>query len=160
MKTLIKSLLILAISSICSFAGTYVTNNMGVATATPSTTPVVLQSLTLYSTNTVPTIVYFYDGWYTTTNNGYTNYVTYVTNQTVLYTNTMGITNTYTNTVIATAANAVAANTGAVSLPILTVVVPANNVLLTLTKDIVFGQRMTFSNTLVGLSGMIQYRTQ
>lgn len=160
MKKLIQSLAVtLSLFAITSEAGVYTTNNMGVATATPSTTPVVLTHLTLFTTNTVATIVYLYDGFYTTTNNGYTNYTSYTTNQITIYTNSAGLTNTWTNTVIASAAHAVAANAGAVTLPLAVLVVPPSPGVLDINKDLVFANRLTLSNTLMGLSGVITYRT-
>lgn len=160
MKKLFVIFSMVALFSMKSKAQTYATNNMATGIATVAAVPVVLTHLTLFTTNTTPTIVYLYDGYLTQTNAGYTNFVTYTTNQITLYTNTMGLTNTWTNTVIATVANGVAARSNVISPALATLVVPAYPGILDVNTYLMAGNRVTMSNTLQGTSAIITYRVR
>ena len=143
----------------------YVTNNMAVGIATISTQPGILTSLTAYSTNTSPTIVLLYDGYYLATNVTWTNYTTYTTNVVTSYVTTTGITNNLTNLVIKTVANPHAAVAGTVNTPFATLVVPAASSSGTITPivfndDFLFGKRLSFSNGATGLTLIGHYRNQ
>jgi len=158
MKNLFIILLAMACVTFQAKADVYVTNNMAVGISTPASVPVQLTRLTLFTTNLTATIVYLYDGFLTQTNNGYTNYVTSTTSQITLYTNTTGLTNTWTNTVITTSPNAVAARVNVLSTPLATLVVPPSPGVLDVNSSLLFGNRITLSNTAQGLSAVISYR--
>lgn len=143
---------------------TYVTNNMSSGIATVSTTGGILLSLTAYTTNIAPTFLRFYDGYYTATNGAYTNYIVYTTNVVTSYITTTGITNNLTNLVIKTVANPVAAVSGAPATPVLTLVVPgapaSGFAPLVWNDGLIFGRRLTLSNSLTGLTILGTYRSQ
>ncbi len=166
MKKLLSSL-ILAVSLQLAHGQatqTYFTNNMSSGIATVATAPLILLNMTAWSTNSSPTILYLYDGYYTLTNGAYTNYTVYTTNVAVSYVTTTGITNQYTNTVLKTVANAVAAKSGEVASPTVTVVIPAapssGSALVTFDDMTVFGRRLTISNSATGLNLVARYRLQ
>ena len=122
-----------------------------------------LDNVVLYSTNTTPTIVYFYDGAITNVTAAWTNYTAYSTNQTYSYITSGGTTNLQTNTTWYVIANPRAAATNNTT-PMLTLVVPGSGTGQTLnfTPPIpqIFAQRITVSNNLAGLSGVITYRVR
>jgi hypothetical protein len=145
----------------------YITNNLtAFSHLVLSNQPIVLQSITLWTTNTAaPTLVKFYDGHLITTNTAYTNYTAARTAVVSTYITSTGSTNTLTNYVWKTSANAVAAaNTS--RNPILTIVVPtAANGPITFPVDdtdpsVIFSRFVVVSNDATGLSFSATYKTQ
>ena len=114
---------------VTSNAAVYSTNNLasGTHVVLPST-PIHLQSITLWTTNTIaPTIVKLYDGYVVRTNTAYTNYTVALSSVVSTYITSTGTTNTLTNSVWTTTANPVAAG-NVTTDPILTIVVPTASV--------------------------------
>jgi hypothetical protein len=132
-------------------------SNLAATNTAVITTPLVLEQMTLFSTNTTPTLVFLYDGAITNVTAAYTNYIQYPTNVVTTYTNTTGTTNTLTNRVEYTLAVANAAATNN-SSPIRSLVVPASGSVTVFTETIPFAQKLTISNNLAGLSAVIRYR--
>lgn len=159
MKKLLFSLL--AAVSLSSYGATAIVDNLEATNTVVVSTPLVLDSITLYSTNTVPTVVRLIDGDLTTVTAAWTNYTTYTTNLVREYVNTLGTTNTTTNSLLYVQAEPHAAATNATT-PIATIVVPANGEVLTFTPTIpiIFTDQLNLSNNLAGVSGVISYRTQ
>jgi hypothetical protein len=135
----------------------FATNNLTAGAGIMINEGVTVNQLQLYSTNLTPTIVRLYDGWYVYTNAAFTNYTTYLTNIVTTYTNTTGTTNTFTNSVLFSAAAVTAASTNNNTPPIVSFIVPANNVPITINGPFQFSQKLTLSNNLTGLSGVILY---
>ena len=143
-------------------AATRSTNNVAAGAHTIITnSSVVLDSITLFTTNATPTLVYLYDGALLSTNAAWTNYTSYVTNLVYSYVTSLGTTNTGTNSVLYVQANPHAAATINVE-PLVSLVVPANGDLVTYTPPtpLVFSKSLVLSNSLIGVSGTISYRTQ
>ena len=156
---MIKSLLIAALLLVANTFGAVTSvSNLSNTNTTIVATPVVITELTLFSTNTTPTIVYLYDGSLTVTNSAYTNYTTSVSTEVESYVGANGLTNAWTNSVITVAANEVAEET-VDRTPVATLVVPANNVPVTITPNVIFTYSAILSNNLAGISGIITYRT-
>lgn len=161
MKNIKSLILIAALTSVSMFAGTAVGSNKSAGrTEAVFTGPTVMQTVSLWSTNTVPTIVRLYDGNIVWTNAAYTNVTVYTTNLVSTYTNSVGTTNTFTNTTVYSSMAVVAANTNNASTPIVTLVCPANNVPITFDAPLTIGRFLTLSNDQTGLSYVITYRTQ
>jgi hypothetical protein len=141
-------------------AATTAIANQAATNAVIVNAPLVLDSITLYSTNTTPTIVYLFDGAITNVTAAWTNYTTYTTNQTYSYINSLGTTNLQTNTTLYVQANAHAAATNN-STPLASFVVPASGGLVTFTPPIplTFASKLTLSNNLIGVSGVVSYRS-
>lgn len=138
----------------------FVTNNLTASARSLITGTFLLESITLTTTNTVPTVVRLYDGDTTYITQAYTNYVSYTTNIISTYISVLGTTNTMTNTVLwngltghALATNntpviaAVVANPG--TLPVVT---------WTPTTAIPFVNKLTLSNDAAGLNVIVRYR--
>jgi hypothetical protein len=157
MKKLILSISLL-LTLTAANAGTYVASNLAATNTTAVAAPVVVTSLTLYSTNNVPTLTYLYDGSTTVTNAAWTNYTATVGAVVETYIGANGLTNTWTNQQPIIAASPHAAATIA-RTPVASFVVPANNVPLTLDLGARFTYSVVVSNNLAGLSGIINYRT-
>lgn len=163
MKYIVLLFAIVSLSLTSSLAATRATNNVAAGAHTLVTNAVVvLDSITLWSTNTVPTLVYLYNGSTLYTNAAYTNYTTYVTNIVQPYITSTGTTNQMTNTTLWVQANPVAAVTGGAAQPLATLVVPANNIATTFEPPIgiTFNKALVLSNALTGVSGVVSYRTQ
>jgi hypothetical protein len=166
-----RILSILAIVATLGFgtakAEVYVTNNLtAYSHLVLSNTPIALQSITFWTTNTTaPTLIKLYDGHLITTNTAYTNYTAARTAVVSTYTTSTGTTNTLTNYVWKTTANAVAA-ANTTRNPILTLVVPvAAGGPITFPVDdtdpsIVFARFMVVSNDATGVSFSATYKTQ
>lgn len=155
---LIKVILILAALLVPTKALNFATNNLAASTNhTILTSPFVLESITLWSTNTSPTTVKFYDNWATATNSAWTNLVVSVGTSVTNFVTSSGVTNTFTNTVqkITSTAHAAAV---VVPTPILTVTVPASGTLVTLDDPIFFTKRLTLDVSATGLSFNMNYR--
>jgi hypothetical protein len=151
--------LFLAVS--VSQAAFFATNNLTAASHAITSRGVVVQSLTLYSTNTVPTLFYLFDGAITNVTAAFTNYTAYTTNEVdTIVSTTTGVTNLFTNTVIKYLATAVAAATNNTT-PRVTIVVPASNVPVeyVFNPQESFAQYVTASNNLTGLSFIMRYRS-
>lgn len=159
-----KLLLILTLAaSIFTSKGAVATGSNLVATNTAVlTTGAVITSLSVWSTNNSTTIVYLYDGYALATNTAWTNYTTVVTNQVVSYVTTTGVTNAMTNTVIKTIANPHAAG-AVVATPVVTLAVPgapsSGTAILTFDEPFSVANRLTLSNSLAGLSYIVNYRS-
>lgn len=158
MKNLFQIVLALAFGAQLH-AAEYIGSNLVATNTAVVATPVIVSSVTVFSTNTVPTLVRLYDGALTNVTSAYTNYTTYTTNLIVNYVTTSGITNKYTNDVIWRSPNVVAAATNNTT-PTVSFVAPAANVPLTITGPWIFGKSVTLSNNLAGLSVIMTYRTQ
>jgi hypothetical protein len=142
-----------------TFASTYVGSNLSAGSTEVITTPSVVTSITLFSTNATPTIVRLYDGSVTYVTEAYTNRTYYTTNIASSYVTTGGTTNLQTNTVLTSALVATGAATNN-RAPILTIVVPASSVPITFdSRSISFANSTYLSNNLTGLSATIEYRT-
>lgn len=150
--------LVVALSSLSAFGATALISNQAATNATAVSTPAVVQTVQLYSTNTSPTLFYLYDGSLTVTNGAYTNFTSAIGTKVETYIGANGLTNTWTNTVITITANPVAEATAA-RTPLAALVVPANNVPVTYTLNQPFTFSVITSNNLAGLSGVITYRT-
>jgi hypothetical protein len=137
----------------------FATNNLTAGAHTVFTTGKILESLTLYSTNTLPTLVYLYDGAITNVTGVFTNYTVYTTNVVSTVVTTAGITNTYTNVMLRYVPATVAAATNN-ALPRYTLVVPPSSEVLTyaLSPFASVAKGLTVSNALTGLSFVLQYR--
>lgn len=159
MKNLIKVLLVAVALLIPSVkADTFSTNNLAASTNhTILTSPLILQSITLWSTNTSPTTVKFFDNWATSTNTAWTNLVVSVAAVVTNFVTSSGVTNSFTNTVQKVTSTAHAAAI-VVPTPILTVTVPASGVLVTLDDPIFFTKRLTLDVSAAGLSFNMSYR--
>src|SRR5688572_28292787 len=127
-KTLVAALAIVVTSQ----GATTAFSNLAATNTTVIATPVVINSLTFFSTNTTPTLVYLYDNATTVTNAAYTNYTSTVSTEVESFVGSNGITNAVTNVVVAIATSEHAAATVA-KTPVVTLVVPANNVPVTIT---------------------------
>lgn len=152
--------LVLAVSLVSAKAEYFATNNLSASNHFVLAKGAVLQTLTLYSTNTVPTVVRLYDGAITNITSAFTNYVVYTTNEvTTVTSTTTGVTNSFTNTVVKYTAQAVAAATNN-NTPRVTIVVPASNVPVeyVFNPNELFSSRLTVSNDLTGLSFVLRYR--
>lgn len=168
MKKFLFTLSLITVMSVASYGQatqTYVTNNMAAGLATITTQGGILTTLTAYSTNQSPTYVRLYDGYATATNGAWTNYTVYTTNVVTSYVTSTGITNNLTNLVIKTIANEHAALNGEAATPTLTLLIPAassNGTLNLVTFDdpLLFGKRLTLSNSATGLSILAKYRSQ
>lgn len=139
----------------------YGTNNLAATNNTIfSSGAVVLQKITLWSTNTSPTLVYLRDGDLVSTNSAFTNYLTYTTNVVTTWVGTQGTTNNYTNTVVTYIANNVAASTNNAVPARFTFVVPASPTILnyTFVPNQTFVNKLTLSNSVAGVNALIQYR--
>lgn len=159
-----KLLLILTlIASVFTSKGAVATgSNLAATNTAVITSGAVVMSLTVWSTNTSTTIVYLYDGYALATNSAWTNYTTVVTNQIYANVTTTGVTNNYTNTVIKTIANPHAAGS-VVATPVVTLAVPgapsSGTALLTFDEPFSVANRLTLSNSLAGLSYIVNYRS-
>lgn len=144
-----------------TFGATAVVDNLEATNTVVISTPLVLDSITLYSTNATPTIVRLIDGDLTTVTAAWTNYITYQTNLVRTYINTLGTTNITTNSLQYVQLEPHAAATNATT-PILTIVVPADGGMVTFEppSPIVFTSKLNLSNNLMGVSGIVSYRTQ
>lgn len=136
-----------AVGTITTATNTYVT-----------TSPIVLNTITLYCTNTAPSLVYLIDGYMLKTNAAYTNYTAAITAVVTTYVTTTGITNTFTNNVYKTTTSEHAA-ANITPTPSITILVPASSVPITLSANVPFGQRLSLSNASAGLSYFINYKT-
>lgn len=161
MKKLILSLTIALATLLTANAATAVVSNQSAGASAVVATPAVLDSITLFTTNATPTIVYLYDGAVTNVTGLTTNYITYTTNIVTSYITSLGTTNLHTNNVLYNVAQVNAAATN-ISTPIYTLVVPASGALVTYTppSPLVFTTKITLSNNLTGVSGVISYRLQ
>lgn len=127
-------------------------------------TPCVLQSISLWTTNRTPTIVRLFDGDVVYTNAAFTNITTYVTNITTTYTNSVGTTNSFTDTTVYSAATVTAANTNNPSTSVVAIIVPASGTdnvagqAITYNVPISIGRYLTISNNLTGVSYLLNYR--
>lgn len=152
---------LIGLASIVASKAAIVTGSDMAATNTDSivTTPLVTTKMTFWTTNTTtPSIVRLYDGYRLQTNSAYTNYTVAATAVATTYVTTTGVTNSFTNTVLKTTSNPVAAAT-VITEPTLTIVVPTGGELLTLDDSLVFGKRLSISNSAAGLNYAIQYRS-
>jgi hypothetical protein len=162
MKNLIKLVIASAMLIVSAKAqSTFATNNLAVSTNhTILTAPMVIESITLWSTNASPTTVKFLDGWATSTNAAWTNKV--FTSQSVVtaaYTVTSGATNgPFTNIVYKSTSTEHAAAV-IVTVPLMTVTVPASGVLITIDDPIAITKRLTLDVSAAGLSFNMKYRT-
>lgn len=162
MKKLIALLSLLVCTSVYS-QQYYVESNLAATNKTLIATPLVLEQLTAYSTNANVTTLYLLDGYYTTTNAAWTNYTSAVTNVVTTYITSTGITNSLTNAVYKTFPNPHAAST-AVTPTLRAYQIPGaptgGTSIIQINDSLVFGQRMTVSNSSAGLNILVQYRTQ
>ena len=169
MKKFITIIAAVVAMSFSTKAEYYVTNNLPIGNhLVLSNTPIVLQNITLFTTNTLAaTLVKFYDGHIITTNTAYTNYTAARTAVTSTYITSTGTTNTMTNYVWKTSANAVAA-ANTTRQPILTLVIPiATAGPITWPVDsgdgdnpsIAFSRFMVVTTDQTGASFSAQYRT-
>lgn len=152
-----KLLLALLIGASSLQAAVVAVSNLAATNTAVIATPAIVQEITFFSTNTVPTIIQFFDGSLTVTNAAWTNYTASVSTEVEFYVTTTGITNTWTNTVINPVASEHAAETVA-RTPVFTAVVPANNVPITVPVWSRFTYSVQLSNNLAGVSGIIKYR--
>ena len=134
----------------------FVTNSLAAGARTLVNEAIVLNNLQLLSTSN--TVIRLYDGALTNIVGAYTNYSTFSTNLVTVNVTTTGITNTFTNTVLYTLAQAVTAATNNTP-PIATVLVPANpTVPVILNGPIIFTKYMTLSNDSGTVSAIVNYR--
>lgn len=162
MKKLIAILSFLLLQA--TFAQTvYVETNLAATNKILVNAPIVLEQLTAYSTNQNVTTLYLLDGYYTTTNAAWTNYTSAITNVVTTYVTSTGVTNSLTNAVYKTFANPHAAST-AVTPTLRAYMVPGaptgGTSIIQINDSLVFGQRLTVSNSSAGLNILLQYRTQ
>lgn len=165
MKDLFKNIksLVLGLALTCATAfgqgAYYSTNNLTAGAHTLVAVPATAFSLTLFSTNTAPTIVYLFDGAVTNVIGAYTNVVQYVTNQVTTYITTTGLTNTFTNRVLYTDYQAMTASTNAAN-PLVSLVIPPTGEIITypLSPNLVFARSIILSNALTGASVVLNYR--
>lgn len=164
MKNLIKIVCAVALMTFAAKAEWQAEANLALNTnKTILATPAVVNSITLYSTNTSATIVKFYDYFRVYTNTAWTNFTTSTTTTIESVITSTGTTNLYTNSVITRTASPTAAASN-VEPPILrTVVVPAapsfgttgNPVVLT--GPIYFNRRIVADISATGLSYVMDY---
>jgi hypothetical protein len=152
---------ILSLSTIAQAQGLsyYTTNNLAASNHVTVPTPAIVHQVYLTTTNTTPTLVYLIDGYRLKTNAAYTNFTTTTTTEVVEYITSLGTTNAYTNTVIQTAANPVAASTTTVGTPI--AVIPVTSTLpvtFTPTYPLQFTSFVTLTNDAAGVNAVISYR--
>lgn len=161
MKTLITFIAAVVLFTTSSLAATATIDNQVATNAVIVDDNIVLDSVTLYTTNTTPTLVYIYDGAIEKITGAYTNYTTYITNRVSSYITSLGTTNLHTNSVLFVQSQANAAATNAAT-PVISIVVPANSEVYTFTPTtpMVFSSNLTISNNLAGVSGIVSYRTQ
>jgi hypothetical protein len=156
--------ILLLIGAILSFAQAnaaqfFVTNNLAASFHTLTAVPAIVDVVTLTTTNDTATIVYLVDGWQLQTNAAYTNFTTTTTTEVVAYVTSLGTTNNYTNTVIQTAANPVAASTTAVAAPIAAITVTKNQpAVFTPTYPLQFTKFIALTNNAAGVNAVISYR--
>jgi hypothetical protein len=164
MKYLKSLLLVCGLFALNTRAEFYATNNLAASNHIIfSAGGKVLQSITLWSTNVAPTLVYLRDGTLVTTNGVFTNYVRYTTNVITSDVSAFtGLTNTFTNTVIQYTAVVTAANTNVAVLPRYTFVVPSTPTVFNFDFDpqpMFVNPTTTLSNSLTGLNVLLEYRT-
>lgn len=147
------------VSILTASAATSVISNQSATNAVIVNDSIVLDGITLYSTNATPTIVYIFDGDISVVTAAWTNYTSYATNQVYEYITSLGTTNTSTNSYLYVSAVAHAAATNT-AVPLATIVVPANSITTTFAPPIplTFASKLTLSNNLTGLSGVVSYR--
>lgn len=158
MKNLIKSFLVFTLTLVSIKADVAVGSNVVATNTVVVNAAAILQNITLFSTNNVPTIVRLLDGNLTTVTGAYTNYIEYSTNVVSSYITTTGVTNIMTNTVLVMIPSSHAAATNNTTAK-MTLVVPANNVPITFSSVTIFNNKINLSNNLAGLSYVLQYRT-
>jgi hypothetical protein len=150
--------LILAIST-AKAQSYYATNNLAASNHVILSIPIDTQTISVWSTNTAASLVHFYDGFMIKTNTAYTNYTAALTDVVTTVITSSGSTNTFTNSVWKTTANPVAAaNTAAV--PLISLVVPAANVVATYNIPQTFVENIKMSNSAAGTSILLKYKAR
>jgi hypothetical protein len=119
--------------------------------------PIVMSEITVYGTNAAPVLIHLYDGWLINTNAAYTNYTAALTDVVSTVITSSGSTNTFTNSVWKTTANAVAAG-NVQATPVATLLVPATPDAQTYQLPLVFAKGLHVSNSTAGLSFVVKYR--
>lgn len=164
MKNLIKLIAVVALLTFSAKAEVQVEANLALNTnKTIIATPVVINSITLWSTNTAVTTVKLYDYFRVYTNTAWTNFTTATTTTVESVITSTGTTNLYTNSVITrTASPNAAANN--VEPPIArTLIVPAtgtantSGATITYTGPFYFNRRVTADISASGLSYVMDY---
>ncbi len=132
----------------------WVTNGMAAGLRTVVNEAVVLQSLSV--TGTSNTIVRLYDGPPTNIVGAYSNYTIFATNRITTFVGVNGITNNFTNTVLYTLVQAVAAATNN-AVPLLTLNIGANVAPFTFSTPMIFTRSIGVSNDLGGVTMVLTY---
>jgi hypothetical protein len=161
MKQLIKLFTVLSLATLSTFATVQSESNLAANTnKTILASPAVITSITLWSTNTEPTLVKLYDNFRVYTNAAWTNFTTSITTDVEEVITSTGTTNYYTNSVITRTASPTAAAEN-VEPPILrSIVVPAAaNGPITITGPIYFNRRIVADISATGLSYVMDYST-
>jgi hypothetical protein len=163
MKNIIKYLMVAVVSLISVRADTFFsTNNLPASTNNLCiNAPLVLTSITLSTTNDLPTLVKVYDGGPTTVSPLWTNYITYKTNTVSTYLSGTGTTNTVTNTTLYVLANINAAVTNATTPRVALVVTKTTPITFTTpnSSGVIFDSKLTLDTAAAGVSAVIQYRS-
>jgi hypothetical protein len=166
MKTL-KTLLAVALLSIASTQGA-VQSESNLALNTNKTilaVPAVINSITLWSTNTAVTTVNLYDYFRVYTNTAYTNWTVTTTSEVTTWITSTGTTNSSTNTVTQRTANPVAAASNVEPPIVKSLIVPATGTantagqIVTYTGPFYFNRRVVADISATGLSYVMDYST-
>jgi hypothetical protein len=126
-------------------------------------TPVVINSITLWSTNTAVTTVKLYDYFRVYTNTAHTNWTVSTTTEVTTWVTSTGTTNSSTNTVTQRTANPVAASSTVEPPIVTTLIVPATGTantagqIVTYTGPFYFNRRVVADISATGLSYVMDY---
>ena len=168
MKNFFKLLFVTVLAAVSIQAQSYyTTNNLAAGFHTISSTPAVLNSITVWTTNQTATIISLYDSFVVLTNSAYTNYITYQTNIVTTYITSTGVTNQMTNSLRYVGPNVVAASTNGTPVPLISFTIPGSAVANSATTPFtftppggsaLFATRLALSNDQAGASALINYR--
>lgn len=164
MKNIITLIAVALLSVASSYGLTQAESNLTLNTnKTILSTPAVINSITLWSTNTAVTTVKLYDYFRVYTNTAHTNYTTTITTEVSEHITSTGTTNYNTNTVIQRTANAVAAAENVEPPIVKTLIVPATGTadtagaIVTYTGPFYFNRRVVADISATGLSYVMDY---
>lgn len=161
-KNLIKIGLVAVVALVSTKADSFfATNNLAASTNHfVIQGPVLVSKIILSTTNDLPTIVKFYDGYPHRTNVLWTNFVSYTTNITVSHITSTGVTNEVTSTKVYFAPQVNAAAFSFQPPAFVFSVDKLNPVSFDVTgNSAIFSRRVTLDNSAAGVNAAIQYRS-
>lgn len=154
--------IVLGLLAVNASAATYIGSNLAASTnIAATTTPIVLTSIQLSTTNDTPVIVEFLDGGPTTVIPQYTSYSTYTTNLVNEHITSTGTTNVVTNTVVyvyATVNDAVTNETSAKITLMVDKYNPVTFVPPSYVTGVIFSEKLTLQTSAAGVNAVVRYR--